>query len=127
VIHVHRCGSVVQPDVDPMMTSTVAERPAHYDAPKHEAVTTASRPMSPMNTIGEGATPLMYACQQSRDQDVRNILAKKVTIRERKKINGFITNYNVRTGMAQLVEALRYKPEGRGFDSRWCHWNFSLK
>jgi len=22
--------------------------------------------------------------------------------------------------------ALRYKPEGRGFDSRLCHWNFSL-
>ena len=28
--------------------------------------------------------------------------------------------------VTQLVEALRYKPEGRGFDSRWCHWNFSL-
>jgi hypothetical protein len=28
--------------------------------------------------------------------------------------------------VAQLVEALRYKPEGRGFHSRWCHWNFSL-
>jgi hypothetical protein len=28
--------------------------------------------------------------------------------------------------VAQLVEALRYKPEGRGFDSRWCHWKFSL-
>jgi hypothetical protein len=28
--------------------------------------------------------------------------------------------------VAQSVEALRYKPEGRGFDSRWCHWNFSL-
>ena len=27
---------------------------------------------------------------------------------------------------AQLVEALRYKSEGRGFDSTWCHWNFSL-
>jgi len=26
--------------------------------------------------------------------------------------------------VAQLVEALRYKHEGRGFDSRWCHWNF---
>jgi hypothetical protein len=25
-----------------------------------------------------------------------------------------------------LVEALRYKPEGRGFDSSWCLWNFSL-
>ena len=23
----------------------------------------------------------------------------------------------------QLLEALRYKPEGREFDSRWCHWN----
>jgi hypothetical protein len=28
--------------------------------------------------------------------------------------------------VAQLVEALRYKPEGRRFDSRWCHWIFSL-
>jgi len=26
----------------------------------------------------------------------------------------------------QLVEALLYKPEGRGFDSWWCHWIFSL-
>jgi hypothetical protein len=25
-----------------------------------------------------------------------------------------------------VVEALRYKPEGREFDSRWCHWIFSL-
>jgi hypothetical protein len=23
--------------------------------------------------------------------------------------------------VAQLVQALRYKPEGRGFDSQWCH------
>jgi hypothetical protein len=29
-------------------------------------------------------------------------------------------------GGTQLVEALHYKPEGRGFDSRWYHWNFSL-
>ena len=28
--------------------------------------------------------------------------------------------------VAQLVEALLYTPEGRGFDSRLCHWNFSL-
>jgi hypothetical protein len=25
-----------------------------------------------------------------------------------------------------VVEALRYKPEGRVFDSRWCYWIFSL-
>jgi hypothetical protein len=23
-----------------------------------------------------------------------------------------------------VVEAPRYKPDGRRFDSRWCHWNF---
>jgi hypothetical protein len=28
--------------------------------------------------------------------------------------------------VAKLVGALRYNPEGRGFDSRWCHWKFSL-
>ena len=28
--------------------------------------------------------------------------------------------------VAQLVEALRYKPKGCRFDSHWCQWNFSL-
>jgi hypothetical protein len=28
--------------------------------------------------------------------------------------------------VAQLVEAVRYKAEGRGFDSKLCHWNFSF-
>jgi hypothetical protein len=37
-------------------------------------------------------------------------------------------NYRYTLGHAvtQLVESLRYKPEGRGFYSRWCHWNFSF-
>jgi hypothetical protein len=26
--------------------------------------------------------------------------------------------------VAQLVEALRYKPASRVFDFRWCRWNF---
>jgi len=33
---------------------------------------------------------------------------------------------DVRHAVAQLVEALRYEPEGHGFDSLWCQWNFSL-
>jgi hypothetical protein len=33
---------------------------------------------------------------------------------------------NSEHAVAQSVEALRYKPEGRGLDSRWRHWNFSL-
>jgi hypothetical protein len=31
-----------------------------------------------------------------------------------------------RHAVEQLVEALRYKPEGSGFDSRWCHWIFFI-
>jgi hypothetical protein len=34
----------------------------------------------------------------------------------------WLTGYVV----AQLVEALPYKPEGRGFDFRWSHWDFSM-
>jgi hypothetical protein len=34
--------------------------------------------------------------------------------------------FNMRYALVQLVEALRYKPEGRGLDSRWCHWNLPL-
>jgi hypothetical protein len=31
-------------------------------------------------------------------------------------------NENTTHPVAQLVEALRYKPEGIGLDSQWCHW-----
>jgi hypothetical protein len=31
----------------------------------------------------------------------------------------YIRNAEVRGGV--VVKALRYKPAGRGFDSRWCH------
>jgi hypothetical protein len=37
--------------------------------------------------------------------------------------NGYLDHHYT---VAQLVEALCYKPECRGFDSRWCHWKFSL-
>ena len=29
-------------------------------------------------------------------------------------------------GCSTVVKMLCYKSEGRCFDSRWCHWNFSL-
>ena len=37
---------------------------------------------------------------------------------------GFINKIGARGGV--VVKALRYKQAGRGFDSRWCHWNFSV-
>jgi hypothetical protein len=40
--------------------------------------------------------------------------------------NNNTNNITMGYAVAQLVEALCYKPEGRGFDSLWHHWNFSL-
>ena len=37
-----------------------------------------------------------------------------------------ILTVNVGHAVAQLVETLRYKSEGRGFDCRCCHWNYLL-
>jgi len=40
--------------------------------------------------------------------------------------NSVHTPQKMRHVMAQLVEALYWNPESRGFESRWCQWNFSL-
>jgi hypothetical protein len=42
------------------------------------------------------------------------------------KYTEFPGMYRATCAVAQLVEALRYKPEVRGFDSRWSCWNFSV-
>jgi hypothetical protein len=36
----------------------------------------------------------------------------------------YISNCGARGG--GVIKALCYKQEGRGFDSRWCQWNFSV-
>jgi hypothetical protein len=36
----------------------------------------------------------------------------------------WLDSERVRGGV--VLKALRYKPAGRGFDSRWCHWNSSM-
>jgi len=41
----------------------------------------------------------------------------------------FVSNYSAvveiyRARGGVVVQVLCYKPAGRGFNSRWCHWNF---
>jgi hypothetical protein len=50
------------------------------------------------------------------------IHSEQLGIRENPTVNVLL---GARGGV--LVKALRYKPAGSGFDSRWCHWNFSVK
>jgi len=34
--------------------------------------------------------------------------------------------FSLHSALVYVIKALSYKPAGRGFDSRWCHWNFSV-
>jgi hypothetical protein len=53
--------------------------------------------------------------------NIVNIVVLQLTINVHQSLLT-VTNVSLPT---QLVEALRYKSQGRGFDSR-CYWNFSL-
>ena len=52
----------------------------------------------------------------------RRLLLRYYELYQRLQLEYYVLGYAV----AQLVEALRYKSEGRGFDSRWGHCNFSF-
>jgi hypothetical protein len=62
---------------------------------------------------------LLLALGASRPVEDTNVLAETYCI----KLYIILREGYV---VAQLVEALRYKSEGREFDSRWCNWNFSF-
>ena len=49
-----------------------------------------------------------------------------ISCSKHKRINLRLYNERGTLLVAQMVEALRYMPEGRGFDSRCSDWNFSL-
>jgi hypothetical protein len=44
----------------------------------------------------------------------------------RRIINKLLYSFLWGQAMVQLVQTLHYMSEGRGFDSRWYHWNFLL-
>jgi hypothetical protein len=60
--------------------------------------------------------------ETDRQTDMTKFIVAFRGVKASKKASCWIWGRSV----AQLVEALRYKPEGRGFDSSWCRWDFSL-
>ena len=48
----------------------------------------------------------------------------EMEIKTTKFKDGLTGMMGARSGI--VVKALRYKLAGRGFDSQWCHWNFSV-
>jgi len=66
----------------------------------------------------------VVVCDLEASRMKRPWLALGAAPQDKKINNGYFTWRG--HAVARLVETLRYKLEGSGFDSRWCHWNFSL-
>jgi hypothetical protein len=71
--------------------------------------------LTPMRKV----RPFLHRLSQN-SQTFSSIICRYLV--PRVTLSGNIWGYAV----SQLVEAMRYRSEGRGFDSRWCHWKFSL-
>jgi hypothetical protein len=61
-----------------------------------------------------------------QDRDPSNPAAADISLRPHGHSNTNTATIIPGHAAVQLVEAMRYKLEGHGFDSGWCHWNFSL-
>jgi len=61
---------------------------------------------------------------QNAGRNIRLMYANTVLTWEASGI--CVTTFQFRARGGVVVKALRYKPAGRGFDSQWCHWNFSV-
>jgi hypothetical protein len=79
----------------------------------------------PMYRTNNGATGLSLKSWN----DTVPIFVRVINLYDRKRYDSSTASRFTRmlpSYDGHAVEALRYKPAGRGFDSRWCHWNYSL-
>jgi hypothetical protein len=97
---------------------------AHYQANPRECY-------GVKNDTETGLFPLSFhQCSiSSWFTDLRRCIILKTTANLNKTLNDKnspLIHSSVGNAVAQLVEALPYKPKGRRFYSRWRHWHFSL-
>jgi hypothetical protein len=80
--------------------------------------------------LGRSDIESLWICTEKSFAQTRQWVILQLVYVWNRKNNSVFRNDALYVGgtllVAQLVEALRYKPEVRGFDSRWCNWNFSL-
>ena len=73
--------------------------------------------------------PVLHGCTKKKDNYTNYVRVVSTVILSVFPVHTAITQIKPHLpshGLAQLVEALRYKPEGRGVNLRWCHWYFPL-
>ena len=78
--------------------TTVTELPAAYEA-RGEEEEVMTRPVEPV-------TPLMLACQQENDQEVRRILSKQVSTARRNRGTAATQREDLMCGLLNVVISL---------------------
>ena len=74
-------------------------------------------------TISEGERAQTYALDRTATE-IREIFINTLKSEIKLKLIRRQLKFGAHGGA--VVKALRYKPAGKGFDSRWCHSNFSV-
>jgi hypothetical protein len=69
---------------------------------------------------------LHYAARRTESMTTKRMAHTKLSTENEYKVYKGIKPIYWGQAVAQLVEALGYNPDGRGFDSQWCHWNFFI-
>ena len=75
----------------------------------------------PHTVLGKHASHVTI-CSHSTDNVFHELYVS--TLNQMCNFSQVLTVAGVRGSV--VVRALQYKPAGRGFYSRWCHWNFSV-
>jgi len=69
----------------------------------------------------------MQIASESRSMSYEGVATENVIVgMASEKMKCTCTSKKLGNRGSTVVKALCYKSEGRWFDSRWCHWNFSL-
>jgi hypothetical protein len=72
------------------------------------------------------STFLLQAPNNADGTQLNSVPKLQATEANRSIVFTNVTAVVMRDRGSTVVKVLCYKSEGRWFDSRWCHWNFSL-
>jgi len=116
-LHQPKIRTAFSPPNSIYLISYSPQTPPPPQPPNFQAGLTFWQNLSPYDTA-----PVLSTCEYSSN-NVLQFLGWTWTVHI---TMSFSVLYKQQYAVALLAEALRYKSEGRGFDSRWCRWNFSL-
>ena len=101
----------------------IAATPGHQKQQLQQQMLTQLNGMTSANNANTTTTTLANT-KEKTPMCLVNELARFNKVSTLSVISGLFLKGGAHVGI--VVKAPHYKLAGRGFDSRWCHWNFSV-